>query len=128
MFGWAHMLHRQVYGVWADERVPEARKVAEVASVPRYYRARRDLAFSTRYPEAAAVFENLHALHDVVSDILTDPAVPRRDKRRRILEAAAAYRDDTTAVTTADEWRAMAHDMGVGEVGGVAFPLPVPFR
>jgi hypothetical protein len=217
MFGWAHMLHRQLYDVWADERVPEGRKDAEVAAVLRYYLARPDLAFSTRpkdmhlmegqsysttfrrrypkfngliwsyhwlqmslydallagatraerdanvdlvlgrfwgmvrggadslprvmpmspaiaprftarYPEAAAVFENLHAMHDVVSDILADPAVPRSDKRRRILDALAVYRDDSTAVTTADEWRSMADDMGVDGMGGVAFPLAVPLR
>jgi hypothetical protein len=210
MFEWAHMLHRQLYDVWADERIPVARKDAEVAAVMQYYRRRRDLAFSTRpksmelmdgqpystafrrrfpkynaliwsyhwlqmtvydallagttcaereanvaaaverfwaivtgrgaqlpsvmpmspaiaprfttrYPEAAAVFDNLHALHDVVADILADPAVPRRDKRQRILAAVAAYRDDTTAVTTADEWHSMARDMGVAAMGGAAF-------
>jgi hypothetical protein len=46
MFEWAHMLHRQVYDVWADERIAPGNKDAQVARVLRYYRSRRDLAFS----------------------------------------------------------------------------------
>ena len=56
--------------------------------------------FSARYPEAANIFDNLHALHDVVSDILASDVVPRAKKREAILAAAAAYRDDTTATTS----------------------------
>lgn len=68
-------------------------------------------AFAARYPEAAIVFDNLHALHDVVSDILASPVVPPTGKRAALLAAAAAYRDDTTAVITMDEWRHMGHAM-----------------
>ena len=67
--------------------------------------------FASRYPEAAIVFDNLHSLHDVVSDILASPVVPRAKKRAAILVAAAAYRDDTTAVISIDEWRAMSRMM-----------------
>lgn len=63
--------------------------------------------FAARYPEAAIIFDNLHSLHDVVSDILASPIVAKRDKRAAILRAAAAYRDDTTAVISIDEWRMM---------------------
>jgi hypothetical protein len=80
--------------------------------------------FATRYPEAAAVFDNMHSLHDVVSDILTNPLVPRSGKRRRILEAMEHYRDDSTAVETVGQWRAMATMMDVDRMGGVMFPLP----
>jgi hypothetical protein len=63
--------------------------------------------FSARYPAAAIVFDNLHSLHDVVSDILVSSVVPRSQKRSAILAAAAAYRDDTTAVISVDEWKEM---------------------
>ena len=37
--------------------------------------------FAKRYPEAAIIFDNLHSMHDVVSDILANPNVPRALKR-----------------------------------------------
>jgi hypothetical protein len=78
--------------------------------------------FTARYPEAAIIFDNLHSLHDVVSDILSDPSVPRAEKRRTILDAAARYRDSTTSITSVEEWKSMAESMGVGNMGG---PAPV---
>jgi len=208
MFEWAHMLHRQIYDVLADERVKPDDKDAHVAQVLRYYRSRPALAFSSRpkdmelmegqayslafrrkfpkyngliwsyhwlqmtlydallagqtlaerranvalvtsrfwemvsggqtslpaimpmspaiatrfsarYPEAAIIFDNLHSLHDVVSDILSNPAVPREQKRQAILAAAAQYRDDTSHVTSTEAWRSMAAEMGVGNMGGL---------
>ena len=212
MFEWAHVLHRQVYDVWADERIPLARKDAEVNRLLTYYRARRDIAFSTtpkamelmegqpyslsfrrrfpkfngliwayhwlqvglyeplvtaptrearqtgvqaavtrfrqmlerpptgmpqvmpmtaaiapefsrRYPQVAIIFDNLHAMHDVISDVLADTTIPRDRKRAEILRAAARYRDDTTAVMTEAEWHEMAIAMGVQEQGGPAVGL-----
>lgn len=67
--------------------------------------------FAERYPEAAIVFDNLHALHDVVADILMSPVVPKDQKRAAILAAAATYRDDTTSVQSVEEWRHMAKTM-----------------
>ena len=208
MFEWAHMLHRQIYDVLADERIPDSRRDSQVAAVVQYYRSRPALAFSTkpksmelmeaqpyslafrkrfpkyngliwsyhwyqmaiydallagntsaqrkanvglvtdrfwqmlrggqsglpslmpmspaiatrfsaRYPEAAIIFDNLHSLHDVVSDILSNPSVPREKKRAAILAAAARYRDDTSFVTSHDEWRSMALEMGVANMGGL---------
>ena len=46
MFEWAHVLHRQLYDVLADERLSPAEKDAAVAEVLAYYRSRPDLAFS----------------------------------------------------------------------------------
>ena len=200
-FEWAHMLHRQLYDVWADTRISDRAKDARIAELVRYYRSRGDLAlsakpktmapmeergysgdfrrrypkfngliwsyhwlqlalyealmsepsaagrraavagaverfygmvacpaqglprtmpmavavaprFSERYPEAAAIFENLHALHDVVSDILASPTVPPSRKREMLLAAASQYRDDKIEVMTVDEWREMARTMG----------------
>ncbi|MDP9348247.1 MAG: hypothetical protein M3P24_03755, partial [Gemmatimonadota bacterium] len=166
MFHWAHLLHRQTYDVWADERLSPAEKDAAMAEVLAYYRSRPDLAFSSvpksmeimdgqyfglafrqkypkfngliwayhwlqvglyepllvgrsveerkagvdatvgrfwqmiadapahmphlmpmtaavapqfaqRYPEVAIIFDNLHMMHDVVSDVLVSEKVPR---------------------------------------------------
>jgi len=209
MFDWAHMLHRQLYDVWADDRIKPSDKDGRVAAVLGYYKSRRLLAFSTkpknmnlmegmpyslsfrkrfptyngliwsyhwlqmtlyeallasvdpqqrkqnvdavvarfwamidsapfslptampqspevapafsaRYPEAAIIFDNLHSLHDVVSDILADETVRRGDKRRLILEAAARYRDDTSSIVTVEDWKAMAHAMDLAKMGGPA--------
>ena len=48
MFEWAHVLHRQLYDVLADERLSESQKDAEVARVLAYYKTRPDIAFSSR--------------------------------------------------------------------------------
>jgi hypothetical protein len=209
MFDWAHILHRQIYDIWADESIPETEKDARVAELLRYYKSRPELAFSSepktmelmegqyystafrekypkfngliwgyhwlqvglyeplivgrtvderqtgvtaavtrfwqmladapsnmprimpmtaavapefarRYPEAAIIFDNLHSMHDVVSDILTSPKVPREKKREEILIAAARYRDATSFVMTEDEWREMTGMMGVENMGGPA--------
>lgn len=206
MFEWAHMLHRQMYDIWSDDRIAPANKDAKVAEVIKYYKTRPALAlsskpkdmdlmegrpyslafrqrfpkyngliwsyhwlqmalydallagttkqeratnvtsvvdqfrrmtlapetlptvmpmsaaiapmFSARYPEAAIMFDNLHSLHDVVSDILANPNVARAAKRRTILEAALHYRDDRTAITSVAEWLDMSESMGVEKMGG----------
>ncbi|MDF1504113.1 hypothetical protein [Roseisolibacter sp. H3M3-2] len=219
MFEWAHILHRQLYDVLADERLDAAGKDREVARLLAYYRTRPDLAFSARpksmklmqeqpyslafrraypkfngliwayhwlqvglyeplvvarsqperqagvratvarfwqmladpprsfphqmpmtpavapafsarYPEAAIVFDNLHSMHDVISDILANDAVPRSRKRAEILLAAARFRDDTSYVMSRDAWLAMAGHMGIENMGGPAVNflpgLPAP--
>ncbi len=223
MFDWAHLFHRQVYDVWADERLSVEQKDAKVAELTRYYKSRPDLAFSSfpktmelmeaqpyslafrkgypkfngliwayhwlqvglyeplvvgknkderqtgvlatvarfrqmienpptnmprimpmtaaiaptftaRYPEAAIIFDNLHSMHDVVSDILANPNVTRNQKRARIMEAARRYRDSSSFVQTVDEWREMAQMMGIENMGGAAvgflpgFPTPTVER
>ncbi|HEV3051324.1 MAG TPA: hypothetical protein VGX50_13510, partial [Longimicrobium sp.] len=223
MFEWAHILHRQMYDVLADERLSWEEKDAEVAALLRYYKTRPSLAFSSvpknmelmegqyystafrekyprfngliwgyhwlqvglyeplmtartpeerqtgitgavtrfrqmlenapehmprvmpmtaaispvfaaRYPEAAIIFDNLHGMHDVISDILASPEVPRERKREEILRAAARYRDATSFVMTEAEWREMALAMGVQNMGGpvtgflAALPRPTVER
>jgi hypothetical protein len=219
MFDWAHILHRQTYDVWADERIPLEEKDRHMAEILAYYRSRPDIAFSTqpksmelmdgqfyslafrerfpkfngliwgyhwlqvglyepllvgrsaeerqagvratvarfwqmlenppesmpylmpmtaaiaptfaaRYPEISIVFDNLHMMHDVVSDILASDQVPRNRKRAEILRAIELFRDDTSYVTTVDEWRQMAVGMGLHNQGGPAVgfvpELPTP--
>lgn len=207
MFHWAHLLHRQIYDVLADDRLSDSAQDAEVHTLLRYYRSEPSLAFSDqpksmdlmagqpyslaflkrypkfngliwayhwlqiglyealligktpaerqqavnrtvarfqamidgapatlpsemplaptvaptfsrRFPEAAIIFDNLHAMHDVISDILTNPAVPRAQKRNEILRAASRYRDGTTSVVTREAWWEMAESMGVAAQGG----------
>ncbi|MGI9040831.1 MAG: hypothetical protein ACR2HK_07000 [Gemmatimonadales bacterium] len=209
MFDWAHVLHRQIYDVWADEEISLAEKDVQVAELIRYYKARPDIAFSSvpknmelmegqyyslafrreypkfngliwayhwlqvglyqplvtgktpaerqtgvlaavarfkqmlesapenmprlmpmtaavapefarRYPEAAIIFDNLHAMHDVISDVLASAEVPKEKKREEILKAAARYRDATSFAWTEQEWRTMSRMMGVENMGGVA--------
>ena len=59
-------------------------------------------------------------MHDVISDILASPTVPRSRKRAEILRAGAAYRDSTSYAMTRDEWRAMSIGMDVEMMGGRA--------
>ncbi|HEV2150037.1 MAG TPA: hypothetical protein VGR37_21750 [Longimicrobiaceae bacterium] len=209
MFHWAHVLHRQIYDVLADERLSQAEKDAAVAEVLAYYKSRPDVAFSSvpksmdimdghyyslafrekypkfngliwayhwlqvglyepllvngdvasrtmgvnatvgrfwqmlenapetmpylmpmtagvapafaaRYPEASIIFDNLHMMHDVISDILASPRVPREKKREEILKAAAMFRDDTSYAISVDEWMMMGEMMGVNNMGGPA--------
>ncbi len=210
MFDWAHLLHRQLYDVLADERLDDAAKDREVARILAYYRSRPDLAFSAkpksmalmqeqpyslafrqrfpkfngliwgyhwlqiglyeplvvgktrderqagvratvarfwqmlddaprrmphqmpmtpavapafaaRYPEAAIIFDNLHSMHDVVSDILANPSVPRGAKRREIMRAARLFRDDSSYVMgSTAAWVRMSEHMGVENMGGPA--------
>jgi hypothetical protein len=223
MFEWAHLLHRQIYDVLADERMTSTQKDAKVQELLRYYKSRKDLAFSStpksmelmegqpyslafrkrypkfngliwayhwlqiglyepllagrtkaerqtgvsatvsrfrqmieqpptwmprvmpmspavaplftaRYPEAAIIFDNLHSMHDVISDVLANPSVSRDQKRAEILRAAKRYRDNTSFVVKPDEWREMANMMGVENMGGpvrgflAAFPTPTVER
>jgi hypothetical protein len=209
MFDWAHILHRQVYDVWADERIPLEEKDRYVDEILRYYKSRPDIAFSSvpksmdimdgqyfslafrerypkfngliwayhwlqvglyeplivgadldarqtgvnatvtrfwqmienapenmpplmpmtaavapmfaeRYPEIAIIFDNLHMMHDVISDILASPEVPRNRKQAEIRRQVDLFRSDTAYATTVEEWRQMAVAMGVHNQGGPA--------
>ncbi|MBI4421720.1 MAG: hypothetical protein HY560_12920, partial [Gemmatimonadetes bacterium] len=45
MFDWAHVLHRQIYDVYADERIHEAGKDSLIERLTDYYLNRPDIAF-----------------------------------------------------------------------------------
>ena len=74
--------------------------------------------FAARYPEFAIIFDNLHSMHDVISDILANPSVPRDRKRTEILRAASRFRDDTTEVMSRRGWCRMSVGMGLENQGG----------
>jgi len=67
--------------------------------------------FTRHYPELAAIFDNLHSLHDVVSDVLASPSVRDGDKRAAILLAISRYRDSTSYITSHEEWVSMSTEM-----------------
>ena len=83
--------------------------------------------FAARYPEAAIIFDNLHSLHDVVADILASPGIPAGEKRPSILRAIQTFQDSTTQIISREEWRSMAQEMGVENMGGPAV-TPVQSR
>ena len=213
MFDWAHVLHRQIYDVYADERLSPAARDTLIERLTDYYLADRDYAFppapksmalmdeqdysqvfrrrfptfngliwayhwlqvglyepliagrtpeerragvlaavarfwemletpplsmprvmpltptiapefTRRHRRAAAIFDNLHMMHDIVSDILTSPRVSRDHKRAAIYAALAEFRDTTHNVMSQEEWLMMGHHMGgIGAMGGPAMGL-----
>ncbi len=216
MFEWAHILHRQIYDIWADERLDAAAKDRETERILAAYLARPDLAFSVkpksmklmqempyslafrqnypkfngliwayhwlqvglyeplivasspeardsmvrgttdrframianapsnmphvmpmtaavaptfaaRYPTLAIIFDNLHSMHDVISDILANDSVSDDNKRGEIMLAASRFRDDTSYVMPESAWRVMSLGMGVENQGGPAVGFTAAF-
>jgi hypothetical protein len=215
MFDWAHVLHRQVYDVYADERLSDSAKVELVERLTDYYLSNRRYAFvpvpksmtlmdeqyysqvfrrrhpefngliwayhwlqiglyepliagrtpqerkagvnaalarfwemlrdppsnmprvmpmtatiaplfTERHPRAAAIFDNLHMMHDIISDILAADTVPRARKREAIYAALDEFQDATRNVMTQDQWIMMGHHMGgIEAMGGPAVGLLV---
>ena len=213
MFDWAHLLHRQIYDVYADDRIPAARKDSLVERLTDYYLSRKGYAFAPvaksmdlmegqyfsqtfrraypkfngliwayhwlqvglyeplvtgrtpaerkagvdaavarfwtmleeppsrmpaimpmtpaiaprfteRHPRAAAIFDNLHMMHDIISDILTSDSIPHDRKRAVIYAQLDELRDTTRNVMSRDEWLHMADMMGgVAVMGGPATGL-----
>jgi hypothetical protein len=216
MFDWAHVLHRQIYDIYADERLSLAAQDSLIERVTDYYLARKDYAFTTapktmalmdeqpfsqtfrkahpkfngliwayhwlqvglyepliagrtaaekkagvkaalarfwsmlenapdnlpsvmpmtsaiapefsaRHPRAAVIFDNLHMMHDIISDILAADSIPRSAKRAVIYAQLAEFRDQTRNVISMEEWRMMADHMGgIGAMGGPATGLLAP--
>jgi hypothetical protein len=145
-----HWLQVGLYEPLVVGRTPEERQTGVTATVARFRQmlqeAPRNMPrlmpmtaavaprFAARYPEAAIIFDNLHGMHDVISDILASPKVPREKKREEILRAAERYRDATSFVMTQAEWLEMSHAMGVQNMGGPVvgllpgFPEPTVAR
>ncbi len=211
MFEWAHILHRQIYDIYADERLSDSARIAMVERVTDHYLANTDLAFTTapksmelmdeayysqvfrqrypkfngliwayhwlqvglyepmitgatpaarragveaavarfwamlerppagmprvmpmtaavapefsrRHPRAAVIFDNLHALHDIISDILTSEKVPADRKKAEIYAALARYQDGTRDTMEMEHWWMMGEMMGGVELMGGKAP------
>ncbi|HVX89561.1 MAG TPA: hypothetical protein VG940_11570, partial [Gemmatimonadales bacterium] len=70
----------------ATERYPEVMPMTSAVAP----------VFTTAHPRAAAIFDNLHALHDVISDILLNDAVVPRDQKRASGPGSATWRPTST--------------------------------
>jgi uncharacterized membrane protein len=216
MFDWAHVLHRQIYDIYSDERLGSDAKDALIEKVTDYYLTRKELAFtevpksmalmdeqyfsqvfrerhpkfngliwsyhwlqvglyeplilgktvterkagikatlarfwsmledppkrfpammpmtatiaptfSAKHPRAAVIFDNLHMMHDIISDVLAADTIPKDRKRAVIYGQLAEFRDGTRNVMSMDEWRNMGEMMGgIGAMGGPATGLLSP--
>jgi hypothetical protein len=215
MFDWAHVLHRQIYDAYADDRLPPLRRDSLIERLTDYYLSNRRYAFTDRpksmalmdeqffsqtfrktypkfngliwayhwlqvglyepfiegrtaaerkagvqatvarfwsmledppggfprympmtsaiaprfsaaHPRAAVIFDNLHMMHDIISDILTADAVPYEAKGAMIDRQLDRLQDPTQDVMSLQEWRRMAEHMGgVATMGGPATGLLV---
>ena len=215
MFDWAHILHRQIYDVYADERLTPEQRDREIEQLTDYYLSNRKYAFtdkpksmalmdeqyfsqtfrktypkfngliwsyhwlqvglyepfiegqteaerkagvqatvarfwsmledppsrfpkympmtsaiapkfSAAHPRAAVIFDNLHMMHDIISDILTADTIPHNRKGEMIDQQLDKLQDPTRDVMTMDEWRMMADHMGgVDAMGGPSTGLLV---
>jgi hypothetical protein len=74
--------------------------------------------FARRHPRAAAIFDNLHMTHDIISDILVSDSVPSGRKRDVIYAQLREMADSTGQVMTWDDWWEMGEMMGGVEAMG----------
>jgi len=80
--------------------------------------------FSAAHPRAAVIFDNLHMMHDIISDILTADTIPNRLKGEMIDQQLDKLQDPSRDVMSMEEWRMMADHMGgVEMMGGGATEL-----
>jgi len=144
---WAyHWLQVAVYEPLLAHDSPEERQAAIQGTLVRFWQMLEDPPatlpsempmspaiaplFTARYPEFAAIFDNLHMMHDVISDILTSERVERGEKRREIGRQTELFRDPVAMAVTVEDWIEMALAHGVDAQGGAALGwLPqVPTR
>ena len=82
--------------------------------------------FSAAHPRAAVIFDNLHMMHDIISDVLTADTIPHNRKAAMIDRQLDSFQDPTTDVMTLEQWRSMPEHMGgVGAMGGPSTGLLV---
>ncbi len=75
--------------------------------------------FSAAHPRAAVIFDNLHMMHDIISDILQNDTVPSGRKRKVIYQALSEFQDSTRNVMTMEMWQNMTEHMGgLAAMGG----------
>ena len=77
-------------------------------------------AFTARHLRAAIIFDNLHMLHDIISDILVTDQIPRSAKRAAIYAALREFQDGKHNTMELEHWRMMGEHMGVEKMGGRA--------
>ena len=84
--------------------------------------------FARRYPDAAAILDNLYMLEDAIADVLVEREIPQSAKRQEILRVAALFRTDSVASVDVQQWLKNAEEMGLNNMGGAAvgFPAELP--
>jgi hypothetical protein len=83
--------------------------------------------FSRRHPRAAIIFDNLHMMHDIISDILASSKVARAEKARAIAAALDQFQDGSRDIMELEHWEMMGEMMGgVDLMGGAVPPAPPP--
>ena len=135
---WAyHWLQVGLYEPFIDGRTPDERKAGVQATLARFWSMLEDPPqrlpavmpmtsavaprFSAAHPRAAVIFDNLHMMHDIISDILANDTVPAARKGEVIDLALDEFQDSTKHVISMDMWRNMAEHMGgVAAMGGPA--------
>ncbi len=79
--------------------------------------------FSAAHPRAAAIFDNLHMTHDIISDILASTTMSRSAKGSEIRKQLAEMRNPKDKLMGWDHWKMMGEMMGgVDKMGGEAHP------
>lgn len=79
--------------------------------------------FATAHPRAAIIFDNLHMMHDIISDILVDARIPRPAKGAAIARQLDEFQRGDRNVLSREEWWTMTGQMGgEGPMGGAALP------
>jgi hypothetical protein len=138
---WAyHWLQVGLYEPYLEGHTEAERKAGVQATVARFWSMLEDPPqrmpkvmpmtsavapkFSAAHPRAAVIFDNLHMMHDIISDILTADTIPHEKKGQMIDQQLDKLQDPTRDVMSLDEWRMMADHMGgVDMMGGRATEL-----
>lgn len=132
---WAyHWLQVGLYEPYLEGQAEAERKAGVQATVARFWSMLEDPPshmpkvmpmtsavapkFSAAHPRAAVIFDNLHMMHDIISDILTADTIPHEKKGQIIDQQLDKLQDPTRDVMSLDEWRMMADHMGGVEVMG----------
>jgi hypothetical protein len=141
---WAyHWLQVGLYDPLLEARTPAEKKANVQATLARFWSMLEDAPrsmprvmpmtsaiapkFSAAHPRAAIIFDNLHMMHDIISDILEADTVPRAEKSRAIGLALDEMQDSTRNVMTMYMWWNMAEHMGgIEAMGGPATGLLSP--
>jgi hypothetical protein len=108
-------IHATLVRFWQMLEDPEATLPTEMPMAPAIAPT-----FTERYPRFAAIFDNLHMMHDVISDILVSDQVPRNEVRAEIYRQADLFRDPEHLAVSEEAWIEMALSHGVDAQGGPA--------
>jgi len=138
---WAyHWLQVGLYEPFVAYHTPAEQKAAVQATLARFWSMLKDAPtrmpgvmpmtatvapeFARRHPRAAAVFDNLHMAHDIISDILASDSVPHEKKRDVIYAQLRELADSSRNVISWEDWLHMGEHMGgVNAMGGPAVDI-----